>query len=97
MNKAFTKEPEGDDDGDDAVLPSLPAGVRNYLTPPGYRRRHFFHLQRSTSSPAACTTPPTATPAALCLRCRLGEGAGDRLMIKGGSASGAARSRSNRR
>jgi transcription elongation factor GreB len=38
MNKAFTKEPEGDDDGDDAVLPSLPAGVRNYLTPLGYRR-----------------------------------------------------------
>jgi transcription elongation factor GreB len=39
MNKAFTKEPDGDDDGDDdATLPALPAGVRNYLTPQGYRR-----------------------------------------------------------
>jgi transcription elongation factor GreB len=38
MNKAFTKEPEGDDDGDDAALPALPAGVRNYLTPQGYQR-----------------------------------------------------------
>jgi len=38
MNKAFTKEPEGDDDGDDAALPALPAGLRNYLTPLGYHR-----------------------------------------------------------
>jgi transcription elongation factor GreB len=42
MNKAFTKEPEGDEDnGDDDVgagLPPLPAGTRNYLTPGGYQR-----------------------------------------------------------
>jgi transcription elongation factor GreB len=38
MNKAFTKEPEGDDDDDSPGLPPLPAGTRNYLTPEGYRR-----------------------------------------------------------
>jgi transcription elongation factor GreB len=39
MNKAFTKEPDGDDDdGEDGALPALPAGVRNYLTPQGYRQ-----------------------------------------------------------
>ncbi len=43
MNKAFVKEPSGDDgtDGDDeeaAGLPPLPAGARNYITPAGYRR-----------------------------------------------------------
>jgi transcription elongation factor GreB len=39
VNKAFVKEPAGDDDDDDAPgLPPLPAGVRNYLTPQGYAR-----------------------------------------------------------
>lgn len=40
MNKAFVKEPEGDDDEDDGApgLPPLPAGTRNYITPAGYRR-----------------------------------------------------------
>lgn len=44
MNKAFTREPDGDaddPDGDDAALaglPPLPPGARNYLTPAGYRR-----------------------------------------------------------
>ena len=40
MNKAFTKEPEGDaaDDDGEAGLPALPAGARNYITPAGYRR-----------------------------------------------------------
>jgi len=40
VNKAFTKEPEGDDDGDDAgpALPPLPAGAKNYITPAGYAR-----------------------------------------------------------
>ena len=38
MNKAFTKEPEGDEEDDEPGLPPLPAGVRNYLTPQGYRR-----------------------------------------------------------
>ena len=40
MNKAFTRESDGDDDdADDAPgTPALPQGVRNYLTPAGYRR-----------------------------------------------------------
>ena len=40
MNKAFVKEPEGDDDGDEGspALPPLPPGARNYITPAGYRR-----------------------------------------------------------
>jgi transcription elongation factor GreB len=40
MNKAFTREPEGDDAADDdaPALPALPAGARNYLTPAGYAR-----------------------------------------------------------
>jgi transcription elongation factor GreB len=39
VNKAFVKEPSGDEDDDDAGgPPPLPAGVRNYLTPQGYAR-----------------------------------------------------------
>jgi len=39
MNKAFTKEPEGDDEDDEGVAaPALPPGTRNYLTPEGYKR-----------------------------------------------------------
>ena len=39
MNKAFTKESDGEDDDDQlAGLPPLPAGTRNYMTPAGYRR-----------------------------------------------------------
>jgi transcription elongation factor GreB len=40
MNKAFTREPDGDldDDEDGAGLPPLPAGGRNYITPQGYQR-----------------------------------------------------------
>jgi transcription elongation factor GreB len=40
MNKAFTREPDGDDsDDDDAVAaPAVPAGAKNYLTPSGYAR-----------------------------------------------------------
>ncbi|BAL96910.1 transcription elongation factor GreB [Rubrivivax gelatinosus] len=39
MNKAFTKENDAADDGDDDLpgLPPLPAGTRNYMTPQGYR------------------------------------------------------------
>ncbi|HJW12930.1 MAG TPA: transcription elongation factor GreB, partial [Albitalea sp.] len=37
MNKAFTREPENDDD-DDVALPALPQGVKNYVTPAGYAR-----------------------------------------------------------
>ena len=37
MNKAFTKEPDGDDDEEDGVaLPALPTGGKNYMTPAGY-------------------------------------------------------------
>ena len=40
MNKAFTRESDGDEsEGDDEVAaPALPAGAKNYLTPAGYRR-----------------------------------------------------------
>jgi transcription elongation factor GreB len=40
MNKAFTRESDGDDDDpgdDDVVALSLPQGARNYLTPAGYK------------------------------------------------------------
>jgi transcription elongation factor GreB len=37
MSKAFTKEPDGDDD-DELSLPPLPAGGKNYITPQGYHR-----------------------------------------------------------
>ena len=43
MNKAFTKESDGelDDDDDSSTLPPLPAGAKNYITPDGYARlRH---------------------------------------------------------
>ena len=46
MNKAFTKEPEGDDGDDDEVaLPPLPGGGRNYITPEGHRRLRAELLQ----------------------------------------------------
>ena len=40
MNKAFTKEPDGDSDDDDGGpgLPPLPPGGKNYITPAGYQR-----------------------------------------------------------
>jgi len=40
MNKAFTREPDGDsgDDDDDVAAPAVPAGSKNYLTPAGYAR-----------------------------------------------------------
>jgi transcription elongation factor GreB len=39
MNKAFTREPDGQDEDDELPgPPPLPAGTRNYLTPAGYRR-----------------------------------------------------------
>jgi transcription elongation factor GreB len=37
MNKAFTKENDGDDD-DEVVSPEIPAGTKNYITPQGYAR-----------------------------------------------------------
>ncbi len=39
MNKAFSKEPDGDDEEDGAgQVPALPAGGKNYITPAGYAR-----------------------------------------------------------
>lgn len=37
MSKAFVREDAGDDD-EDVEVPPLAAGVRNYITPSGYRR-----------------------------------------------------------
>lgn len=37
MSKAFTKETEASDE-DELVLPALPAGGKNYMTPTGYAR-----------------------------------------------------------
>ena len=41
MSKAFTRESDGNSDGDDddeVALPALPQGTKNYLTPAGYAR-----------------------------------------------------------
>jgi transcription elongation factor GreB len=38
MNKAFTKEPDGDDEDDELALPAMPQGTKNYVTPQGYAR-----------------------------------------------------------
>ena len=47
MNKAFTREPDGDDDEEDGVpgAPPIPAGTRNYMTPQGYQRLRNELLQ----------------------------------------------------
>lgn len=37
MNKAFTKESDGDDD-EELALPAMPQGTKNYVTPQGYAR-----------------------------------------------------------
>ena len=37
MSKAFTRETDADDD-EEAALPPLPAGGKNYMTPAGYAR-----------------------------------------------------------
>jgi transcription elongation factor GreB len=37
MNKAFTRESNGEDD-DEIALPELPAGSKNYVTPLGYEQ-----------------------------------------------------------
>jgi transcription elongation factor GreB len=38
MNKAFTRENDGDDDDEPAAAAPLPAGTRNYMTPGGFGR-----------------------------------------------------------
>lgn len=47
MSKAFTRESDGDGDGDEeeAGLPPLPAGGKNYITPQGYARLRTELLQ----------------------------------------------------
>ena len=47
MNKAFTKESDGGDgaDDDEGVLPQIPAGTKNYITPQGYARLRSELLQ----------------------------------------------------
>lgn len=37
MSKAFTRESDSDDE-DDLVLPAVPVGAKNYITPQGYAR-----------------------------------------------------------
>ncbi len=46
MNKAFVKEPDGDDDDDIGGLPPIPPGAKNYITPQGYQRirNELLHL-----------------------------------------------------
>ncbi len=38
MSKAFTKEYDQDDDDQDAGGPPVPAGLKNYITPAGFKR-----------------------------------------------------------
>jgi transcription elongation factor GreB len=38
MSKAFSKETDQDDDELDAGAPTVPAGLKNYITPAGFRR-----------------------------------------------------------
>ena len=40
MSKAFTKEPDGDDDGDEAIASALPRDFKNYITPAGLKGLH---------------------------------------------------------
>src|SRR5262245_6821200 len=47
MNKAFTRESDGNDDDEDgdAAAPPLPAGTKNYITVHGYQRLRAELLQ----------------------------------------------------
>jgi transcription elongation factor GreB len=46
MNKAFTRENDQDDDEEpDASAPPLPAGLKNYITPAGFKRLKDEALQ----------------------------------------------------
>ncbi len=38
MNKAFVKETDNDEDELDGMVPSVPAGTKNYMTPEGHQR-----------------------------------------------------------
>ena len=45
MNKAFTRESDGDEDDDAAPAPQIPAGAKNYITPQGCARLRAELLQ----------------------------------------------------
>ena len=49
MNKAFTRENDGDDDDELEPSPALPQGTRNYITPGGHARikSELDHLLRT--------------------------------------------------
>ncbi|HQR04632.1 MAG: transcription elongation factor GreB [Proteobacteria bacterium] len=49
MSKAFTKEPDQDEDDAPEGAPALPPGTRNYMTPRGHRvlREEFEHLVKT--------------------------------------------------
>jgi transcription elongation factor GreB len=51
MSKAFTKESDHEADDEDIVVPALPAGTKNYMTPGGYARllaemEQFMQVER---------------------------------------------------
>lgn len=45
MSKAFTRETDSDGDELDGLLPEIPAGAKNYITPQGYARLRSELLQ----------------------------------------------------
>jgi transcription elongation factor GreB len=45
MSKAFTRETDADGDEPDDLLPEIPAGGKNYITPQGYARLRAELLQ----------------------------------------------------
>src|SRR4051812_45178724 len=45
MNKAFTKDNDEDEEDQDATAPPLPAGLKNYITPAGFKRLKDEALQ----------------------------------------------------
>jgi transcription elongation factor GreB len=45
MNKAFVKEPDGEDDDELGALPAIPPGSKNYMTPSGHARMKNELLQ----------------------------------------------------
>jgi len=58
MNKAFVKESDGDDDDDLPDEPAgLPAGVKNYVTPEGFKRlQDELHQLRHVERPKVVET-----------------------------------------
>ena len=45
MNKALTRESPPEDDDEENLLPALPSGTKNYMTPQGYARMRAELLQ----------------------------------------------------